>query len=106
LNSRVEVGGIAYFLSWRCVCSDAETSIQLPFVDNLFLLANLMPRQEIVLSMWLFQRWCMGGYSNKFHFCRPLLDRCWIQLLYTQQSSKNDRKLMSFTKDSLPNRYN
>jgi hypothetical protein len=48
---RTEEGEIAYFLIWKCVCGDAETSAELPFCDNLFLLANLTPGQEIVLSM-------------------------------------------------------
>jgi hypothetical protein len=39
---------------WKCVCGDAETSAELSYRDNLFLLANLMAGQEIVLSMRLF----------------------------------------------------
>jgi hypothetical protein len=51
LTSPTEENGIAYFLFWRCVCGNTETSVGLAFIDNPFLLANLMPGQEIVLSM-------------------------------------------------------
>jgi hypothetical protein len=48
---RTEEGEMGYFLVWKCDCGDAETSAELPFCDNLFLLANLTPGPEIVLSM-------------------------------------------------------